>query len=452
MWPITCYHVATTFDCMEAEFFHCRQVLSISPSHHLINPLFSISILQFDLTIGFVLLCRTNISSGEVLKQKASNVEFLSYFLGVACPALSKVPHVLVLHGEGDERVACIKRSKPKNWILHKPPWPISFGTHHSKAMFLVYPRGVRIIVHTAKIYVDWNNKSQGLWMQDFPWTEQNSLSMGSGFENDLVEYLSALKYHGGTNFGRAARGPFVATSFDYDAPLDEYALIREPKYGHLKELNKAIKAHVYSTESGDCAAFLSNYYSKSPAKVLFNNMHYSLPPWSVSILPDCRNSVFNTAKVGVQTLQMQMLPTNSHMFSRESFDEDISSLDDSYSLSTPGLLEQINVTQDASDYLWYITSVDIVHRPCCTCFHQWSTFWFYLWLGTLLSVAIGLPNVGTHYETWSTGILGPVALHGINQGKWDLSRQRWTYQVGLKGEAMNLASPNSISSVEWMQ
>jgi hypothetical protein len=57
-----------------------------------------------------------------------------------------------------------------------------------------------------------------------------------------------------------------------------------------------------------------------------------------------------------VQTLQMQMLPTNSHMFSRESFDEDISSLDDSYSLSTPGLLEQINVTQDASDYLWYIT------------------------------------------------------------------------------------------------
>ncbi|KAK2400438.1 beta-galactosidase [Trifolium repens] len=69
-----------------------------------------------------------------------------------------------------------------------------------------------------------------------------------------------------------------------------------------------------------------------------------------------------------------------------------------------------------------------------------------------LLSVAIGLPNVGTHYETWSTGILGPVALHGLNQGKWDLSRQRWTYQVGLKGEAMNLASPNSISSVEWMQ
>lgn len=63
--------------------------------------------------------------------------------------------------------------------------------------MFLVYPRGVRVIIHTANlIYVDWNNKSQGLWMQDFPWKDQNSPSKGSRFENDLVEYLSALKVY----------------------------------------------------------------------------------------------------------------------------------------------------------------------------------------------------------------------------------------------------------------
>jgi len=61
--------------------------------------------------------------------------------------------------------------------------------------MLLIYPQGVRVIVHTANlIYVDWNNKSQGLWMQDFPWKDQNSPSKGSGFENDLVEYLSMLK------------------------------------------------------------------------------------------------------------------------------------------------------------------------------------------------------------------------------------------------------------------
>lgn len=38
--------------------------------------------------------------------------------------------------------------------------------------------------------------------------------------------------------------------------------------------------------------------------------------------------------------------------------------------------------------------------------------------------------NVGEHFESWSTGILGPVALHGLDHGKWDLSGQKWTYQV----------------------
>lgn len=26
--------------------------------------------------------------------------------------------------------------------------------------------------------------------------------------------------------------------------------------------------------------------------------MHYNLPPWSISILPDCKNTVYNTARV----------------------------------------------------------------------------------------------------------------------------------------------------------
>ncbi|XP_029131066.1 beta-galactosidase 5 [Cajanus cajan] len=54
--------------------------------------------------------------------------------------------------------------------------------------------------------------------------------------------FFNYYMYHGGTNFGRSAGGPFVTTSYDYDAPIDEYGLIREPKYGHLKDLHKAIK------------------------------------------------------------------------------------------------------------------------------------------------------------------------------------------------------------------
>ncbi|MFX8824952.1 hypothetical protein ABTM64_20755, partial [Acinetobacter baumannii] len=64
-----------------------------------------------------------------------------------------------------------------------------------------------------------------------------------------------------------------------------------------------------------------------------------------------------------------------------------------------------------------------------------------------LLSVAVGLPNVGMHYELWNTGVLGPVVLHGVDEGKRDLTWQKWSYQVGLKGEAMNLNSLDGTSS-----
>ncbi|XP_028765341.1 beta-galactosidase 5 [Neltuma alba] len=323
-----------------------------------------------------------------------------------------------------------------------------------------------------------------------------------------LVNYYM---YHGGTNFGRSAGGPFISTSYDYDAPIDEYGLIREPKYSHLKELHQAIKqcepalvssdptttslgtyqqAHVFSSGTGACAAFLANYHSKSSARVTFNNNHYDLPRWSISILPDCRKEVFNTANVRVQTSQAQMVPTNSKLFSWETYDEDLSSPAEISGITAAGLLEQINVTRDTSDYLWYITSVDISssesflrggqkpsiivqssgHAVHVFVNGQFSGSAFgtreqtsckfngpvNLRPGTnkiaLLSVAVGLPNVGLHFETWKTGINGPVLIQGLDKGTKDLTWQQWSYQIGLKGEAMNLVSPNGVSSVDWVQ
>lgn len=36
-------------------------------------------------------------------------------------------------------------------------------------------------------------------------------------------KHAALLQYFGGTNFGRTAGGPFYITSYDYDAPIDEY-------------------------------------------------------------------------------------------------------------------------------------------------------------------------------------------------------------------------------------
>jgi len=54
----------------------------------------------------------------------------------------------------------------------------------------------------------------------------------------------------------------------------------------------------VFKSKSGACAAFLANYNPKSYATVAFGNMHYNLPPWSISILPDCKHTIYNTARV----------------------------------------------------------------------------------------------------------------------------------------------------------
>ncbi|PIA31917.1 hypothetical protein AQUCO_04700050v1 [Aquilegia coerulea] len=142
----------------------------------------------------------SSVSIGDVIRGNVLFAVLSNYMVDMdwllsVCPNLAKISRVLVIHGEGDSTLYHLQKNKPANWILHKPPLPISYGTHHSKAMLLVYPRGLRVVIHTSNlISVDWNNKSQGLWMQDFPWKDQKDQSRSCGFENDLIEYLSALK------------------------------------------------------------------------------------------------------------------------------------------------------------------------------------------------------------------------------------------------------------------
>lgn len=57
--------------------------------------------------------------------------------------------------------------------------------------------------------------------------------------------------------------------------------------------------------------------------------------------------------QVGSQILQMKMEWAGG--FTWQSYNEDINSMGDE-SFATVGLLEQINVTRDNTDYLWYTT------------------------------------------------------------------------------------------------
>ncbi|KAJ3691992.1 hypothetical protein LUZ60_012342 [Juncus effusus] len=318
--------------------------------------------------------------------------------------------------------------------------------------------------------------------------------------------FVNYYMYHGGTNFGRTAGGPFIATSYDYDAPIDEYGLLRQPKWGHLRDMHKAIKqaepalisgdpmiqklgnyekAYVYKSKTGACAAFLSNYHLSSSSRVMYNGHPYDLPAWSISILPDCKTAVFNTATVKEPTVYPKMSPVGG--FKWTSFSEDWNALEDN-AFTKNGLYEQISQTWDKSDYLWYTTYVNIAQNENFLKTGVWpylsvdsaghamhvfvngqlagKSFGGYnnpkiqyggnikMWGGSnkisILSTAVGLANVGTHFENWNTGVLGPVRLSGLNEGTRDLSNQKWTYQIGLKGENLGIHTTSGSSSVEW--
>ncbi|XP_024518549.1 beta-galactosidase 8 isoform X1 [Selaginella moellendorffii] len=237
-----------------------------------------------------------------------------------------------------------------------------------------------------------WGEASPHRPVEDVAFAVARFFQRGGSFQNYYM-------YFGGTNFGRSSGGPYVTTSYDYDAPIDEFGVIRQPKWGHLKQLHAAIKlceaalgsndptyislgqlqeAHVYgSTSSGACAAFLANIDSSSDATVKFNSRTYLLPAWSVSILPDCKTVSHNTAKVS-HSLSLLLMLTMKHFYPKvhvqtamptmkpsitglawESYPEPVGVWSDS-GIVASALLEQINTTKDTSDYLWYTTSLDI--------------------------------------------------------------------------------------------
>ncbi|XP_010253630.1 PREDICTED: beta-galactosidase 8 [Nelumbo nucifera] len=344
--------------------------------------------------------------------------------------------------------------------------------------------------------------------VEDLAFAVARFFQRGGTFQNYYM-------YHGGTNFGRTTGGPFIATSYDYDAPIDEYGLVRQPKWGHLKDLHKAIKlceealiatdptftslgpnleAHVYKT-SGVCAAFLANVGTQSAATVNFNGNSYTLPAWSVSILPDCKNVVFNTAKINSQAMNLRFEPQTSKdtVDSSEAFQSGWSWFNEPVGISRSnafmklGLLEQINTTADVSDYLWYSLSTEIqgdepflqdgyqsrIHVESLG--HAVHVFINGKFAGSgsgnsgnakvtlerpitlipgkntidLLSLTVGLQNYGAFFDKWGAGITGPVKLKGSKNGTTvDLSSSQWTYQIGLKGEELGLST---ASSSQWV-
>ncbi|XP_023529881.1 beta-galactosidase 15-like isoform X2 [Cucurbita pepo subsp. pepo] len=356
--------------------------------------------------------------------------------------------------------------------------------------------------------FKSWGGKDPHRTSEDLAFSVARFYQLGGTFQNYYM-------YHGGTNFDRMAGGPYITTSYDYDAPLDEYGNLNQPKYGHLKQLHDALMSIEKPLVSGDVnttdlgnsvsitkyttkegsACFFSNANVTNDATVSYNGKDFKVPAWSVSILPDCQTEVYNTAKVNTQTsvivkkenkaeeepaaLKWLWRPENLDATARLGKGQ----------ISANMLLDQKAAANDASDYLWYMTSVYLkkadriwsndmtlringsghVLHAFVNGEHigsQWASYGIFTYfmerqvklkpgknIISLLSATVGYQNYGPFFDMVQSGIPGPVELIGRNGDETlikDLSSHKWTYEIGLHGFENRLFSSDSRFAAKW--
>ncbi|CDY28339.1 BnaC01g35090D [Brassica napus] len=340
--------------------------------------------------------------------------------------------------------------------------------------------------------FKQWGGKNPHRTTEDVAFSVARFFQRGGTFNNYYM-------YHGGTNFDRTAGGPYITTSYDYDAPLDEYGNLNQPKYGHLKQLHDVLhsmertltygnistidfgnsaSATIYKTEEGS-SCFFGNGNENSDAKISFQGESYVVPAWSVTILPDCKNEAYNTAKITTQTSMMVKKPNEAEdtpstlkwSWRPENVDNFI--LKGKGDSTQTQLFDQKVVTNDQSDYLWYMTTVKFKKRDLFlgksmslrvnSTAHALHAFVNGKHIGNqhaengkfnyvfekdvkfksgrnviaLLSITVGLANYGAFFESKPAGITGPIFITGINGDETivkDLSAHKWSYKTGLNG------------------
>ncbi|KAJ0408287.1 hypothetical protein ATCC90586_008237 [Pythium insidiosum] len=142
---------------------------------------------------------------GDFRRVLLTNYMYDLAWLFSECPRLADVPVVLV-HGERDREAMQRECRGFTNVTAVAPRLPIAYGTHHTKMMVVLYATKVRVAIFTANfIPIDWNNKTQGVWFQDFELAtigeddddddqgDARCTSSVVDFKRDLVDYLSTL-------------------------------------------------------------------------------------------------------------------------------------------------------------------------------------------------------------------------------------------------------------------
>jgi len=226
-------------------------------------------------------------------------------------------------------------------------------------------------------------------------------------------------------------------------------------------------EAHVYGQGTSQ-VVFLSNI-ATSNYTVTYAGTQYVLSAWSTQILSNGQiyfdTSASGTPSTLTYTPKVNILKLGSNL---GWWPEPAGVWGKGLPSTAP--LEQIGVTQDNSDYLWYTQNVTIPAGGATVKLTNTNDMAYifvdgaYIGGGVggtisanipssisgphtlqILSLTVGLVNYELHMEAYDRGILGNVTL-----GSQVITTGNWVLMPGLKGEALQLYTAKGSSSVSW--
>ena len=249
-----------------------------------------------------------------------------------------------------------------------------------------------------------------------------------------------------GTNFDRNG-GDYQTTSYDYDAPVNEYGFPSQPKYDHLTSLHLILREykdlllyvqpkyisvgwgkeiHIFGDADKDerVLVVFSNYRDKNSGSFKFGDKLYIVPKWAVEFYTKKSDGdlemLYSTARVKKVSMELRREPKLTDLRLKfNSSDVPIQWIEESigpWNISRSKInypQEQLSITKDKTDYLWYslsnislkITDPQQIHVNIKSVTDVW-----YIWIDNVLMFppAISIP----------TSLNGPKEISGKSHVK----------------------------------
>ncbi|UJR18590.1 hypothetical protein I4U23_005497 [Adineta vaga] len=339
---------------------------------------------------------------------------------------------------------------------------------------------------------------------------EDLAYSVAEWFANGGA-YHAYYMWHGGNHYGRTG-GSGLTTAYSDDVILRADGTPNEPKFTHLNRLQRLLASQAQVLLSQDSNRLSIPYWNGKQWTVGTQQMVYSYPPSVQFVINQAAFSLFvlfNKQNISIAGQSVQIYDYNEHLLwnsadvsgiSRNNtflvpivvgpldwqvYSEPFTSDLPVIVASTP--LEQLNLTNDETIYLWYRRNVSLsqpsvqtivqvqTRRANSLLFFMDRQFVGYFddhshtqgtinvnitlnlsqflpnqqYIFEILSVSLGIDNFNIGPGSFEyKGIVGNVSLGG--QSLVGDEASIWEHQKGLFGEAHQIYTEQGSKTVEW--